>query len=349
MRVLVVILNWNGAADTLACLDALERRTHPDADVLVIDNGSRPDDLARLRERRAARGAFTLHTEPRNLGFAGGVNVGIRRAQREGYDAVALLNNDATPEPGWLAALDAALERSGAAIATGLLLRASDDPAVHGTIDTAGDCLSIWGMPFPRGRDDARAAAPAGGTVFAASGGASLYRTALFDEIGGFDDTFFAYFEDVDLSFRARLAGRGTVYEPEAIAYHRIGATSDRIPGFTVRQTFKNLPLLLVKNVPRGLRGRMWPRFALLFAMMLGKTIARGQARHSLGGLFAGIRLVATHGIRERRRIQSARVATAAEIDALLWHDLPPAQDGMRRLLAPVRALRRRLSPARRG
>ncbi|MGX9348996.1 glycosyltransferase family 2 protein [Microbacterium sp. KNMS] len=331
MRVLVIVLNWNGIDDTEECLDALAAQTHP-ADVLVVDNGSSPDDVRRLRAR-AASGAIRLRLEPENLGFAGGVNVGIRLSQHDGYDAVALLNNDALPEPGWLAALVAALEADAdAAIATGLLVRRSDDPAIAGTIDTAGDGLSVWGMPFPRGRSDGRADAPEKGRVFSASGGASLYRTALFDEIGLFDETFFAYFEDIDIGFRARLAGHEIVYEPAAVAHHRIGATSGRIPGFTVRQTFKNLPVLLVKDVPRGLRHVIWPRFALLFAMMLGKTFATGSGAHALRGIGGAIRLL-PHALRERRRIQRARTATAADIDALLLHDLPPEQHGMRKLL----------------
>ncbi|MBP2436508.1 glycosyltransferase family 2 protein [Microbacterium amylolyticum] len=336
MRVLVVVLNWNGVDDTMDCLDALSQQTHAHADVLVIDNGSAGDDVARLRAR-AAGGTFLLHEEPENLGFAGGVNVGIRRGLREGYDAIALLNNDAVPEPEWLAALVAAIDREDASIATGLLLRESDDPALRGTIDTAGDELSIWGMPFPRGRGLPREQAPPAGRVFSASGGASLFRSSLFREIGAFDEQFFAYFEDVDVGFRARLAGHEIVYDPAALAFHRIGATSGRIPGFTVRQTFKNLPLLLVKNVPRGLRYRIFPRFALLLTMMLAKSIVTGGGRHSIAGLRQAFRLVRGHGRRERRLIQGGRVASTADIDALLVHDLPPEQAGMRRLLRPFR------------
>ncbi|WP_197517245.1 glycosyltransferase family 2 protein [Microbacterium karelineae] len=340
MRILVVVLNWNGADDTLACLGALEEQTHDAFDVLVIDNGSAGDDVDRIRAWMVgdvARPRMILHEEPENLGFAGGVNVGIRRALDEGYDAVALLNNDAVPEPGWLAALDQALERTGASVAAGLMLRESDDPALRGTIDTAGDAMSIWGMPFPRGRGSAGHAAPETGAVFSASGGSSLYRAELFRGIGLFDETFFAYFEDVDIGFRARLAGHAIVYDPAAVVHHRIGATSGRIPGFTVRQTFQNLPVLLTKNVPRGLRHRIVPRFALLLAMMLAKATLTGSARPAWSGLARGIRLAAGHGRRERARIQSARRARTADIDAMLWHDLPPEQSGMRRLLRPFR------------
>ncbi|MFC3399283.1 glycosyltransferase family 2 protein [Microbacterium amylolyticum] len=135
MRVLVVVLNWNGVDDTMDCLDALSQQTHAHAMCSSSITGRQAMMLRGcVRARRA--GTFLLHEEPENLGFAGGVNVGIRRGLREGYDAIALLNNDAVPEPEWLAALVAAIDREDASIATGLLLRESDDPALRGTIDT---------------------------------------------------------------------------------------------------------------------------------------------------------------------------------------------------------------------
>ena len=330
MRILVVVLNWNGVDDTEQCLAALTRQTMP-ADVLVVDNGSCLDDVSRLG-RRAKAGTVRLHLESKNIGFAGGVNIGIRLAQRENYDAVALLNNDATPQPDWLEALAGAID--GASIATGLLLHRTDDVTGPSAIDTAGDGLSLWGMPFPRHRGQPRACAPSAGEVFSASGGASLYRTALFDDIGLFDEKFFAYFEDVDIGFRARLAGHRIVYTPTAIAHHRIGATSKRIPGFTVRQTFKNLPVLLLKNVPKGLRYPIWSRFVLLYAMMFGKCVIKGTGRYALTGLSEAIRLV-PYALRERRLIQAS---VNTDVKRLLFYDLPPGQHGMRRLLRCLRA-----------
>lgn len=333
-RTLVVVLNWNGIDDTLECFDALEAQTHDAFDVLVIDNGSAGDDVARLRARG---GSFVLHTEPTNLGFAGGVNVGIRRALAEGYEAIALLNNDATPDPTWLESLDAALERTGASIATGLMVRRSEDPDLDGTIDTAGDAVSTWGMPFPRFRGLAAHDAPEQGPVFSASGGASLFRADLFRDIGLFDERFFAYFEDIDIGFRARLRGHAIVYDPAAVAHHRIGATSGRIPGFTVRQNFQNLPILVTKNVPKGLRSMIVPRFILLYGAMLAKATLTGSARPAWSGMRRGLRLAATHGREERRRIQGSRTAHARDIDAMLTHDLPPEQRGMRKLRRVIR------------
>jgi len=341
MRTLVVVLNWNGLADTLECLDALRDQTHDRFDVLVIDNGSAGDDAARLRERTEELTStgdagehlptFVLHTEPENLGFAGGVNVGIRWAFAGDYEAVALLNNDAVPDPEWLASLDAALERTGASVAASLMLQPG------GLIDTAGDAVTTWGMPFPRFRGRPAHEAPESEPVFSASGGASMYRASLFRDIGMFDETFFAYFEDIDVGFRARLKGHAIVYEPSAIVHHKIGATSGKIPGFTVRQTFQNLPVLITKNVPKGLRRIIVPRFVLLLTMMLAKATLTGSARPAWSGLARGLRLAWSHGRRERRRIQGSRTAAVGDIDAMLTHDLPPEQSGMRRLRKLIR------------
>jgi GT2 family glycosyltransferase len=353
MRTLVVVLNWNGLADTLECLDALAGQTHDRFDVLVIDNGSAGDDAARIRERLeilnmsrdsdnsgAKPGSsthsqnlttFVLHIEPENLGFAGGVNVGIRWAFAGDYEAIALLNNDAVPDADWLANLDAALSRTDASVAASLMLQAGD------VIDTAGDAMTTWGMPFPRFRGAPAHEAPESEPVFSASGGASLYRTRLFRDIGMFDETFFAYFEDIDIGFRARLRSHAIVYEPSAVVHHKIGATSGKIPGFTVRQTFQNLPVLITKNVPRGLRRIIVPRFILLLTMMLAKATLTGSAKPAWTGLSRGIRTSVTHGRRERRRIQGSRTAAVGDIDAMLTHDLPPEQSGMRRLRRLIR------------
>ena len=353
MRTLVVVLNWNGLADTLECLDALARQTHDRFDVLVIDNGSAGGDAARLRERveilnmtrdsddsgetegfsthRQNLATFVFHAEPENLGFAGGVNVGIRWAFAGDYEAIALLNNDAVPDDTWLERLDAALERTDASAAASLMLQPS------GMIDTAGDAVSTWGMPFPRYRGRPAHDAPEPQPVFSASGGATLYRTELFRDIGLFDETFFAYFEDIDVGFRARLKGHAIVYEPSAAVHHKIGATSGSIPGFTVRQSFQNLPILLTKNVPKGLRHIIVPRFILLYVMMLAKATLTGSAVPAWRGAARGLRLAATHGRRERRRIQGSRTAATADIDAMLTHDLPPEQSGMRHLRKLIR------------
>jgi GT2 family glycosyltransferase len=177
--------------------------------------------------------------------------------------------------------------------------------------------------------------------IFGASGGASLYSVSMLREIGIFDDDFFAYYEDVDISFRAQLAGWKVLYEPKAEVYHRIGATSSRMKNFTVYHTFKNMPMVIKKNIPRGLRHIIVPRFVLAYASFLISAIARGQGWTALRGWFAYLRL-ASKKARERRMIQSAKKVSNDYILSILTHDLPENSHKLRKLRALYWKLTRR-------
>ena len=245
-RLAIVVLNFNGAEWMQPCLDSLAKLNYKDFQIVVIDNNS-SDNSQQLLEKAKVKLKEKLHViyNHKNSGFAGGVNIGIRYALKENFSGVALFNNDAVADKNWLKNLNETLEASPkAGIVTGLLLHEDGK-----TIDSTGDWYSKWGLPFPRGRNMKSAEASASGEVFGASGGATLYRAELFKEIGLFDEKFFAYYEDVDISFRAQLAGWKVLYNSKAIAYHKEGETSKKIPGFRVYQTFKNLPLIYIKNV----------------------------------------------------------------------------------------------------
>lgn len=328
-NVLVVVLNWNGLDDTERCLDSLSKQTYPGFKIVLVDNGStEPSTTIRLDELVKKHGE-SLHIikNPNNLGFAGGVNVGIRHALEQDYTYVALFNNDAVADPDWLARLVRAAEKEGSAITTGLLLHADGN-----TIDSTGDWYSTWGLPFPRGRNRLTNEAPSSGPVFGASGGATLYESDLFRDIGLFDEVFFAYYEDVDISFRAQLTGHLAYYEKSAVAYHTQGATSRTIPGFTVIQTLKNLPLLYIKDVPGGLLIpiglRFWPAYALIAAKALFGTNFKPAAK----GLLQGTWLFWTHGIPSRFKVQRKNKVSSRHIRKLLWADLPPDQTGLRKV-----------------
>ena len=127
-----------------------------------------------------------------------------------------------------------------------------------------------------------------------------------FADIGLFDEEFFAYFEDVDLSFRGRLAGHRVRYCADAVAYHDQGATSRTMAGFATRQFFRNLPLLLVKNVPARLLPSVVARFALIYSLMVLYQFRRGQARPAVRGVAESVGLVA-RGLSRRRVIQRSR------------------------------------------
>lgn len=323
--VLITVLNWNGIEDTLECIQALREQTYDSFDILVIENGSSDDSAHRLIPLENS-GQIKLLLNHCNLGFAGGVNTGIEYALQHNYDYVALFNNDAIADKNWVSELVKAATENDTAITTGLLLHQDGK-----TIDSTGDYYSEWGIAFPRMRAESTEKAPASGFVFGASGGASLYKTSLFKEIGLFDKAFFAYYEDVDVSFRTQLAGHKVYYTNKAIAYHKQGATSNKIPGFTVYQTFKNLPLLFAKNVPGLLWPRVGSRFFILYALIFGNALKNGSGKYAIKGWLASVWYFWTKSIWERFHIQSERKVSTKYIDSMLYHDIPPDQTGMRK------------------
>jgi GT2 family glycosyltransferase len=327
-RVAVVVLNWNGIKDTISCLDSLVTQSYDNYTIVVIDNGSIDDSATVLQNYIADHrdDDIELICNPKNLGFAGGVNTGIRWALDKDYDAVALFNNDATADKDWLSHLVNGLTNEKVGISTGLLLHEDGK-----TIDSTGDWYSKWGLPFPRSRGENTVFAPNEGFVFGASGGATLYRIETLKDIGLFDDDFFAYYEDADISFRAQLAGWKVHYNSDAVAYHKQGATSKKIPGFAVYQTFKNLPLLFLKNVPSVLLLPIGLRFYFAYILMYLNSFTHGTGWMATKGIFKAF-LLSFKAIKQRIPIQSNKRVSATYIKSILWNDLPPDQTGLRKV-----------------
>ncbi|MCT9001818.1 glycosyltransferase family 2 protein [Microbacterium memoriense] len=315
--VMVVVLNWNGIADTVSCLDSLWQQDYAALEILVVDNNSSDHSLEVLRPL-AESGRIQLLENSSNLGFAGGVNSGISYAIARGVEAVALVNNDALPSTSWVSNLASELFTTRASIATGLLLDGGGK-----RIDTSGDFYSRWGMPYPRERGKLAEEASSSGPVFSASGGGSLYRTELFQDIGMFDEKFFAYFEDVDLSFRAQLQGKEIRFVRDAVALHRRGSSSSKVAGFTTYQSLKNLPLVFWRNLPASTILRVGPRFALLYLAILANAVRTGRGRPALRGACEGFALVFTHALPTRREIQRRRSITPRSVSALLTSENP--------------------------
>jgi GT2 family glycosyltransferase len=330
-RVAVVVVNYKGIEDTKHCLEGLYRQTFKDFIAVAIENGSHDGSTDEFRkfEKKYGDRIVALYND-KNLGFDGGVNTGIRWAmQYPEIEYVILCNNDAIPDTKWVESLVSAADKNkDRGIVTSLLLLKDGT-----TIDSTGDWYSKWGLPFPRNRHDKTKEAPKGEDVFGGTGGASLYRISMLKEIGIFDEDFFAYYEDVDISFRAQLTGWKVYYEPKAIAYHQQGATADRMPGhFAVYQTFKNLPLVFIKNVPLGLFVSVGLRFWLAYTMMLGNAIAKGRGGAAVRGWLMSIVLFWVSGLPKRFKIQKQKKVSTAYIRSILWPDLPPDQTGLRKL-----------------
>ncbi|HXR50296.1 MAG TPA: glycosyltransferase family 2 protein [Verrucomicrobiae bacterium] len=319
----VVIPNWNGADSLAACLDSLLKQSEK-PHMIVVDNGSTDGSLELLEKYPEVE--VIKHVE--NRGYAGGMNPGLQRAIDSGAEYVAAFNNDAVADKRWLRELVQALDKQPeAGIATCKLLSADGK---H--IDSTGDYFTVWGLPYPRGRGETDLTKYDTQTeIFGASGGASLYRVSLLQEVGLFDEDFFAYYEDVDLSFRTQLAGWKVVYVPSAVAYHQISATSNRLKGFATYQTMKNQPLLVYKNVPRRYLFRVGWRFTLAHVLFYLRAFTRGQGWMATKGDLKGTNLLFKKA-KERRRIQRTKKVSDEYIWSIMVHDLPPNARNLRKL-----------------
>jgi GT2 family glycosyltransferase len=211
----VVIPTWGQARWLGRCLEALSRQTLRDFEVIVIWNEARSDARPRIPPGLDLR----LITNPKNVGFAAAVNQGIRLARAE---YVAILNDDAFPEPDWLETLLDTVSRA-ADIGAGASLMVFDH--APDLVQSAGIAIDRAAICWDRLRG--RPAAEAGTTceVFGASAGAALYRRSMLDRLGSFDERFFAYLEDADLAWRAGIAGWRAVYVPRARVRHVTSAT----------------------------------------------------------------------------------------------------------------------------
>jgi GT2 family glycosyltransferase len=323
-RVVVVIPNWNGQDGLQTCLDSLQAQTLR-AHIIVVDNGSVDGSVA-LVEQQYPEVEIIRHTH--NKGYAGGVNPGLKRAIDMGADYAAPFNNDAKADSQWLEKLVEYLDsHPEVGIAACKLLSADGS---H--LDSTGDYYTNWGLPYPRGRGESQTDKYDSLTdIFGASGGASAYRVAMLQEVGLFDEDFFAYYEDIDLSFRAQLAGWKVAYVPGSIVYHEMSVTGKRIKGFFTYQTVKNLIWLFWKNVPGPLVFTVFWRFKLAHILFMGRAVLRGHGWYALKAYCVAWWLMPKK-LAQRRRIQAARKVSPDYIWSIMTHDLPPNAANLRRL-----------------
>ncbi len=260
-RVAVAILSWNGRHHLETCLAALREQRDPGVawEILVLDNGSTDGTADWLRKEHPR---VRLIASPVNLGFCGGNNRLAREA--EGFDALALLNNDTRPQPGWLAAL-----------VDGLRSAPDDVAAVSGKIvdwegkhlDFGRGLMTFDGHAFQLDfrRPLGRARIPkAGEELLFACGGNLLIRRSSFLDAGGFDESYFAYLEDVDLGWRLWSGGERVVFAPDAVVHHRSSATSDLLGLYNRGFLFeRNAFLTAYKNYEEGTWQKIMPALML--------------------------------------------------------------------------------------
>jgi GT2 family glycosyltransferase len=262
MRASVVVVTFNNAHQIEACLESVLADIGPHDELIVVDNGSSDGTPALLR----ARFPGVRLIEGPNDGYAGGNNRGARQARGE---HLVFLNPDTVVRPGAIAALLAPLARPSVGLSTACVVHMWR-PAI---VNACGNTMHYTGLTYCRGagRPVAEYAAPA--KVDAVSGAAFAIRRALFEALGGFDERFFMYVEDTDLSLRARLAGFRCAYAPRAVVEH------DYRPSYTPAKAFyldRNRHLMLLKNIGAATYLRMLPGLLLGEVVTWGFLLLRG-------------------------------------------------------------------------
>lgn len=238
----VVIPNYNGIRYLKNCLLSLQKCEGEDFEVIVVDNGSTdgsdllPDSL-KLNVR--------LIKLNENTGFAHAVNVGIREAKGE---YVILLNNDTEVESGFVRKLTEALKKNRKAFSASAMMVDMNNREV---LDGAGDYYCALGWAFAYGKGKKTEECDKGRKIFSSCGGACIYDKAKLEITGLFDELHFAYLEDVDLGYRARIAGFDNIYEPAAVVYHAgSGFSGSRYNEFKIKLSSRNSVYLILKNMP---------------------------------------------------------------------------------------------------
>jgi len=305
----VIIPNWNGSRYLRACLDSVRAQTLQPLDVLLVDSASTDNSLELVRRSYPEVRIVPLS---QNRGFTGAVNAGRARAQGT---FVALLNQDAEASPDWVQEMTrvAQAHPEAGAIACKILLAERRD---H--FHSAGDQYGVDGIGVNRGvwqRDEGQFDREE--DVFGACGGAAAYRRSALTQVGGLDEAFFMYYEDVDVAWRLQIAGWRTVYAPRAVVFHQLtsgrGTTASYYGG-------RNTLYVLAKDVPWPVLRKHWARIWTAQCRIARDALqawrgaaARARLRGQLVGLLTWPRMLS-----KRRAVRRSRTVSVAYLESLL-------------------------------
>ena len=305
----VIVLNYNGRAWLGPCLEALERQVDaPLHEIVLADNGS-TDGSADLAAQRFPPVRVVLHR--RNLGFAAGNNAAARSARGQ---LLVFLNNDTVPAHDWLAQLHAAYQRAPAGTLITSRIVFLDRPEI---VDSAGDGYLRAGGAFKRGHQARAADFQESREVFGACGAAFLIPRSTFERLGGFDEDFFMVYEDVDLSYRARLAGFACWYAAAAIVRHAGSGTLGAASDMAVFYGQRNLEWTWVKNTPRSLLLRTLPSHLAYSLAGVAHYVKIGRGAAAVRGKLDALRGL-PRVLGQRRQVQLERTAGAGAIEPWL-------------------------------
>lgn len=303
----VLTLSWNNAAHLQKCLDCLTKQTFRDFEVIIVDNGSTEASDVILQNNQVGL-SLRVESLGKNKGFAAANNIGAHLARAKW---LALLNADAFPEPDWLENLMHAAEKNPdfSSFSSRQIQATARD-----LLDGAGDAYHITGLAWRRYYN--RAVQEYGQQkedVFSACPAAALYSRESFLHVGGFDEDYFSYFEDVDLGFRLRLNGEKCLYVPDAVVHHVGSASTSKRSDFSVYYGYRNLIWTFVKNMPSPLIWIFLPMHLAAMLFFATYLTLRGQGKAIWKAIFDAL-LGLPRMLEKRRAIQKNKRIEAVDL-----------------------------------
>jgi GT2 family glycosyltransferase len=307
VKVSVIILTWNGLAYLTECLESLAAQSYRDFETILVDNGS-TDGSAEY-----VRGAYPwvrLLELPENVGFAEGNNRGLALVQGS---YIVMLNNDTKAAPEFLAELIRVAESDARIGMVAAKMRNYYQPE---WIDAVGLKIGTNGLGYNIGIGETDSRQYDDAVIFGPCGGAALYRREMLAEIGFFDSDFFAYYEDFDLAWRARLVGWKALAAPRALVYHVHSATGGEMSRFKTYYTHRNKWYVIIKNWPLGLLLKRLP--VLFFYDMAALVLAwlKGVGGAAIAARFDIVKNMGRL-LAQRREVQVRSTLSIGEIEAL--------------------------------
>lgn len=270
-QVCVIIVNWNGGELLQRCLSDLQRQTLTPHEIIVLDNASTDGSAQKIQLQYPQIRVIEAGS---NLGFSAGNNLAVKHANPE-CNWIALLNPDAFPAPDWLQNLVAAIEQYPACAMFGSRLVDAKSATLS---DGIGDSYHLSGLVWREAHGKAMTPETLQAKeVFSCCAAAALYRRDIFDVLGGFDEDYFCYVEDVDLGFRYRLLGYQIRYVPDSVVYHVGSALTGRASDFSIYHGHRNLVWTFIKDMPGYLFWCLLPLhialnlFSLLYFSLRGR------------------------------------------------------------------------------
>lgn len=314
MKSTIIIPNYNGIHYLENCLRSLESEQ---ADVIVVDNGSVDGSYEMVCEKFPNVKTIRF-TE--NTGFCKAVNAGIAASaasiQKATY--VILLNNDTVVESGFVKELERALDEKEDIFSGSAKLISMQEKE---KIDDAGDFYCALGWAFALGKGKLERDYGKSYDIFAACGGAAIYRRSILEQIGTFDENHFAYLEDIDLGYRARIYGYRNVFVPKARVYHAGSAASgSRYNSFKAKLSAQNSIYLIYKNMPFLQIVLNLPFFFLGFGIKILFFIRKGLGKAYLAGFASGLKLcLSKEGRKRKAPYRKQHFCNYCKIQAELW------------------------------